>query len=171
MVKFMFNNIKNASTSYTFFELNYGYHPHMSYEEDINSWSKFKTVDKLLTELWELILVCCNNLFHAQEIWKQVYDKAMKLRSYAPVDKVWLNTKFIKTKKKQKLEAKLFIPFRVSYLMRKQAYKLKLFKKLKIYDVFYMSLLEKNTIRKRRVEDIYLELEAGNSKEYKVEAI
>ena len=59
------------------------------------------------------------------------------------------------------------------YPVAKQAYKLKLLKRKKIYDVFYMSLLKQNTIRKKQVDEKVnkLEFEAGNSKEYKVEAI
>ena len=54
----------------------------------------------------------------------------------------------------------------------KQVYKLELPKRWRIYDVFYLSLLEKDTTRKKRVDKkvIELEFEAGDSKEYKVEA-
>ena len=57
-------------------------------------------------------------------------------------EKVWLNSKYIKTKQNCKLEAKFFGLFRVLHHVGKQAYKLKLPKKWKIYDVFYVSLLE-----------------------------
>ena len=42
-----------------------------------------------------------------------------------------------------------------------------------MHNVFHMSLLEQNTTRKERVDKRVkeLELEAGDSKEYKVEAI
>ena len=36
MAEFAYNNAKNASTGYTPFELNFGYHPQMSYEKDVN---------------------------------------------------------------------------------------------------------------------------------------
>ena len=39
MAEFAFNNAKNASTGHTPFELNYGYHPQMSYKEDIDPHS------------------------------------------------------------------------------------------------------------------------------------
>ena len=40
-------------------------------------------------------------------------------------------------------------------------------------DIFYVSLLKQDNIRKKRIDKrvIELELEAGDSKEYKVEAI
>ncbi len=66
----------------------------------------------------------------------------MKPKSYAPGDKVWLNSKYIKTQRNLKLEAKFFGPFRVLHSVRKQAYKLELPKKWKIHVIFHVSLLE-----------------------------
>ena len=95
----------------------------------------------------------------------------MKFKSYAPGDKVWLNNKYIKTKQNRKLEAKFFGRFWVLHPISKQAYKLKLPKKWKIYNVFHVSLLEQDTKRKEQVKKLP-ELDTGNnSKEYKVEAI
>ena len=55
--------------------------------------------------------------------------------------------------------------------MGKQAYKLELPRKWRIYDVFHVSLLEQDITRKKRVEKVP-ELDAGDdSKEYEVEAI
>ena len=70
--------------------------------------------------------VCCQNFLHAQDFQKQVYDKRVKSQSYTLNKKVWLNSKLIKTKKNQKLEAKYFGPFQVLYLVGKQKYKLEL---------------------------------------------
>ena len=36
MVEFVYNNAKNASTGYTSFKINCGYHPWISYEKDFN---------------------------------------------------------------------------------------------------------------------------------------
>ena len=56
--------------------------------------------------------------------------------------------------------------------MEKQAYKLELLKKWRIYDIFYASLLKQDTIRKGRVDKTtQLEFEAGNNKEYEMEGI
>ncbi len=57
-----------------------------------------------------------------------------------------------------------------------EAYKLELHTKWKIHDVFYISLLEQNTIRKRRVNEKTLpesekEFEVEDNKKYKLEAI
>ena len=59
------------------------------------------------------------------------------------------------------------------YLLGKQTYKLKLPKQWRINDVFHVSLPELDTSRKGQVgkKVTKLEFEAGNSKEYKIEAI
>ena len=93
MAKFAYNNAKNASTGHTSFELNYGYHPRMSYEEKVNSRSKSKSADELSAELKELIIVCQENLYHAQKLQKRAHNKGVKPRSYVLGDKVWLNSK------------------------------------------------------------------------------
>ena len=68
MVKFAYNNAKNASTSHIPFELNCGYHPQMSYKEDVDLRSQYKSADELSAEVRELIIVCRENLHQAQEI-------------------------------------------------------------------------------------------------------
>ena len=98
----------------------------MSYEENVNPRSKSKSADELSAELKELMIVCQENLHHAQELQKRAQNKGVKPRSYAPDDKVWLNSKYIKTKQNRKLEAKFFEPFRVLHPVGKQAYKPKL---------------------------------------------
>ena len=175
MAKFAYNNARNASTGHTPFELNYGYHPRMSYKEEVNPRSKSKLADKLFAELRELMIVCQKNLYHAQELQKRALDKGVKPRSYTSNDKVWLNSKYIKTKRNQKLEAKFFGLFRVLHPVEKQSYKLELPRKWRIHDVFYVSLLERDTTRKGRVgEEVrQMEFDAGDNKsgEYKVEVI
>ena len=96
---------------------------------------------------------CRENLEHTQELQKRAYDKETKPRSYAPGKMVWLNNKYIKTKRNRKLEAKFIGPFRVLHLVGSQAYKLELPKQWRIHDVFYVSLLEQDTIRKGRVDE------------------
>lgn len=59
MTKFAYNNAKNASTSHTSFKLNYGYHLWISYKEKVDFHSKFKSADKLLIELRELMIISC----------------------------------------------------------------------------------------------------------------
>ena len=49
--------------------------------------------------------------------------------SYAPNNKIWLNSQYIKTKQNRKLKAKFFKPFQIIHPVEKQAYKLELSKK------------------------------------------
>ena len=171
MAEFAYNNAKNSSTGHTPFELNFGYHLCVSFEEDTDPRSQSKSADKLSAELQNLMTVCRENLHHAQKLQKQTHDKGIKPKNYASGDKVWLNSKYIKTKRNRKLEAKFFGPFRVLHPVGKQAYKLELPKRWRIHDVFHVSLLEQDITRKERVDEQVTELEAGDSKEYKVEAI
>ena len=171
MAKFAYNNAKNASTGFTPFELNCRYHLWVFYKGDLDPRSKSRTAEKLSSELRELMIVCQQNLHHAQELQKRGYDKVVKPRSYAPSDKVWLSIKYLKTKQNRKLEAKFLGLFRVLHPVGKQAYKLKLPKKWRIHDVFHVSLLEQDTTKKGQVNDMQLEFEAGDDKEYKVDGI
>ena len=63
MVKFAYNNAKNASTGHIPFELNCGYYLWMLYEKKVDFRSKSKSADKLLAKLRELMIVCQEN-FH-----------------------------------------------------------------------------------------------------------
>ena len=64
MAEFAYNNAKNASIGHTLFELNCGYHPQILYKEEVDSFSKFKSVDKLSAGLRELIIVYQENFYH-----------------------------------------------------------------------------------------------------------
>ena len=68
MAEFAYNNAKYASTGYMPFELNYGYHPRVSYEEDVDPRSNSKVADKLTEELRNLMAVYRENLQYAQEL-------------------------------------------------------------------------------------------------------
>ena len=82
-----------------------------------------------------------------------------------------MNSKFIKTKRNRKLEAKFFGPFRVLHPVGKQAYKLELSKNWRIHNVFHVLLLKQDTTKKER-EFSVPEFEPGDDdKEYKVQAI
>ncbi len=87
MVEFAYNNRKNANTSHTPFELNCGFHPRASYEEDVNSRSKSKAVNELATKPRDLMTVCRDNLKHTQEFQKWYHKKHAKPRSYASGEK------------------------------------------------------------------------------------
>ncbi len=75
MAEFAFNNAKNTSTSHISFKLNWVYHPWVSFQEDINPYSRPYFTNKLAEELKELMEVCYQNLLHAQELQKKAHDK------------------------------------------------------------------------------------------------
>ena len=110
MAEFAYNNAKNASNGHTLFELNCGFHPRSFYKKDVDLRSRSRTKDKLTTKLRDLMSVCRENLQHAQELQKQYHNKNAKSISYAPSEKVWLNSKYIKTNQNRKLKAKFFSP-------------------------------------------------------------
>ena len=120
MAEIFYNNIKNTSTGHTPLELNSDYHFWILYEKEVDLCSQSKSEDKLSMELRELMIVYCKNLYYAQKLQKRAHNKGVKLRSYALDEKVWLNSKYIKTKQNQKLEAKFFGPFRVLHPIGKQ---------------------------------------------------
>ena len=99
MAELVYNNAKNASISHTLFEFNCNFHPQAFYKKDVNLCSQLKLVDKLATKLRKLIAVCKKNLQYAQKLQKQYYNKYAKLRSYVLDNKIWLNRKYIKTKR------------------------------------------------------------------------
>ena len=67
IAEFAYNNVKNASTSHTSFEVNCGFYPQVSYKEDVNPCFQSKLADKLVTKLKELMAVCRENLQYAQK--------------------------------------------------------------------------------------------------------
>ncbi len=105
MAEFAYNNTKNASTGHIPFKLNGGYHPRVSFEEDVDLRSRSCSANELAEELRELMEICCQNLSHAEELQKRAHDKGVKSRSYAPGEKILLNSKYTKTKRNKKLES------------------------------------------------------------------
>ena len=113
------------------------------------------------------------NLYHTQRLQKEIDKKDVKPRSYAFSNNIWLNSKYIQTRQNQKFEVKFFESLRVLHLVDKQAYKLKLPKRLRIHNIFHMSLLKQDTTKKKRIDKKVTELDfkTNNNKEYKIEAI
>ena len=98
MAEFTYNNTKNTSTGFTLSELNCGYHPRFFYEKDLDPHSKSKTAEELSYKLRELMTVYQQNLHHVQELHKRGHNRGVKPQSYAPDEKVWLSSNYLKTK-------------------------------------------------------------------------
>lgn len=122
IAKFAYNNTKNTNTGYISFKFNYNYYLYISYKIDINFYSKQKPENELAVEFEYLIAVCRDNLCYVQEVQKQVYNKRTKSESHTFDKKVRLNSKYIKTKHNQNLEAKFFGFIQVLHLQSNQTY-------------------------------------------------
>ena len=98
MAEFAYNNTKNASTGHMPFELNCDYHSQVFFKDNVVLHSKSCLANELAKNLRKLMDICQQNLLHAQKLQKRAYDKGMKPWSYVPKEKIWLNSKYIKTK-------------------------------------------------------------------------
>lgn len=95
------------------------------------------------------MLVLCKSLQWVQNKQAKFKDKQIKLRTYKISEKVYLNGKNFRTKQNNKLEWKMFDPFKIIDVKNSQAYQLVLPAHWKIHDVFHVFLLEKATPWKR----------------------
>lgn len=77
MAEFVYNNARNASTGYTLFELNCGYHLCILFDNNTNPCSKSYSANELAKELKNLISIYWQNLLHAQKLPKQAHDKGV----------------------------------------------------------------------------------------------
>ncbi len=59
MAEFVYNNAKNTSTGHISFKLNYGYHPKVSFKDDVDPLLKSRSTNELAKELRELMEVYC----------------------------------------------------------------------------------------------------------------
>ena len=64
MAEFAYNNAKNASTGFTPFELNCGYHLWVSYKEDLDPHSQLKTAEELSSKFQNLIAAYKQNFYY-----------------------------------------------------------------------------------------------------------
>ena len=175
MAEFSYNNAKNSSTKFTPFELNCGHHPQVNYKDELDPRLQSRAAGVEAKALRELLTEYKINLRDTQEPQTRYHNKSVKERTYMPRETVWLASRHIKTKQNKKLEDKFLGPFEVIESVGKQAYRLKLPSRWRIYNVFHMSLLERNTTRKgganHEIEQLQLEFEDNNSKEFEVEGI
>ncbi len=88
MVEFAYNITKNTSNGHTLFKFNCGYHPRLSFKENIDPRSRSRSANELAEKLRELMEVCYQNLLHIQELQKRVHDKKIKSHSYVLGEKV-----------------------------------------------------------------------------------
>lgn len=68
MIKFFYNNAKNANTSHLLFELNYSYHLCVFFNKEINHYFRSLIANTLAAKLKNLITICKQNLLHIQKV-------------------------------------------------------------------------------------------------------
>lgn len=88
MIEFIYNNIKNPSPDYMFFELNYDYQPFITYKNKIDPCSMSRPANKQAEELRILIFICQQNLLYTHKLQKQAHNKNVKLYSYVSIKKI-----------------------------------------------------------------------------------
>lgn len=76
------------------------------------------------------------NFHHGEKLYMLAHDKAMKSKSYAFGNKIWLYSKYIKIKQNRKFEAKFYGLCQVLYPVRNSAYKLKLLRNERFITLF-----------------------------------
>lgn len=64
MAKLTYNNIRNTSISHILFNLNNGYYPRVSKNEDVNPRFLLKSVHELLSKISEPMTVYHKNLYY-----------------------------------------------------------------------------------------------------------
>ncbi len=171
--EFAYNNAKNSVTGISPFEANLGYSPRMSWDEDIDPKSRSQAAVDNAKHLFTLMGVCKDAILTAQQSQAEYANKHRKSRDYKAGDLVWLNTKYLKTKRNRKLEFKNFGPFLITDVIGSQSYRLELPSGWRIHNVFHVSLLEKDSSKQGEVSQSLenMEFDEGDAHDYVVAGV
>ena len=145
IAEFAYNNAKNSVTDISPFETNLGYSPRISWDENIDSKSRSQTAVDNAKHLFTLMNVYKDAILTAQQSQTEYVNKHRKSRDYKVDDLIWLNTKYLKTKRNRKLKFKNFDPFLITNVIGLQFYRLELPSDWRIHNVFHVFLLEKDS--------------------------
>ena len=108
----------------------------------------------------------------AQKTQAKYYNKKHIPRTFKAGDKIYLNSKNIKSMCLfKKLDYKYYGPFKIEKPIKKQVYQLKLPQKMKIHNMFHVSLLEPYTKTNNSNVPVPPSIVVKGENEYKVEEI
>lgn len=66
IVEFTNNNLKNANIDNILFKFNICYHFYTSYKEEVSLCFELKSVERLVNNLKDLMMICRNNFDYSQ---------------------------------------------------------------------------------------------------------
>jgi hypothetical protein len=143
MAEFTYNNSISSATKISPFFTNYGFYlcfNSLLLALDL-TLEEVKEFTSLFSDLENLI---CSEIHLAQEAYsKQANKNRQSAPNFALGSRVWLLCHYIyTTRPSQKLDFKRLGPFKISQKISPYTYKLKLPPSMKIYPVFYISLLK-----------------------------
>ena len=143
LAEFTYNNSIYSSTGIALFIAMYGEEPTWTIEirdERLKNVLSTKTRALNIARVREKLKA---RLKKAQKAQAKYYNKKHILCTFKARDKVYLNSKNIELIcPSKKLDYKYYRSFKIEKPVRKQAYRLKLFEKIKIHNVFHVFLLE-----------------------------
>jgi hypothetical protein len=170
LAEFAYNNMTNASTKFSPFFANYGYHPTA---DNLTQRNDTSTVD-MLDRIHETMDLLHENLVEAQETQARYANRTRQEAPFKVGDMVWLSTKNVRTTRpSKKLDYKRLGPFPITRQINPVAFELSLPADFRIHNVFHASLLSPfvaNTIPGREVPPPP-PVEVEGVEEYEVEEI
>jgi transposase InsO family protein len=172
-----YNNAVQSSTGMSPWYATKGYHPRTPASIDFSRSSSLPIeAERILTRFEQIHEELVNNLQEAQEAQKEYADQRRKgpTEDYQEGNKVWLNSKNIKTRRPcKKLDHKFFGPFEIEKILGPNVFRLKLPKNMKIHPVFHVSLLKPYKLSKIQGREQLPPppVEVEGEEEYEVEEI
>jgi hypothetical protein len=146
LAEFAYNNRIHSSTQRTPFEVDSGQHPRMGIEP--HRTTKLEAAEEFVKRIKKIREEAQSALQRAAEDMARFHDVHRgKATSFKVGDKVWLDSRNIKTTRPtKKLDDKWFGPFPIVKVISENAYKLKLTPAFaQVHPVFHITLLRKAT--------------------------
>ena len=141
---------KHALTNFFWFEIMLKYSSRMFFENIWYKKIKSKFAKKLVEHLIKLFRILKINLLITQTQQIMYKNEHTKFMSYKIENYVNLNDKNIKIKRNKILKWKFFESFKIFECIENQIYRLNLFKRWRIHNVFHVFFLKKFNINRKK---------------------